>query len=366
MLMAPLSADQQLDEALERTKSVLGNFTDNYFSFRSVLTFIIAMTIAVILGRIVASLLRRLARIASSRADKTPDANKVNSLRRIETLIILSIALIRVMFVIFALYFWWVYSHPGQQPTALLGATAAATIIAGATIAPILRDLAYGGVMMAEHWFGVGDHVKLEPFGDLQGVVERVTLRSTKIRGLNGEVIWVSNQNIQGVRVAPKGVRTLALDVFVNNLEAGLRLIEQTNLRLPTGPLMVARPLHIMEENQVGPKLWHIVAVGETAPGREWLLDDYAIKLMKEMDEEAKTQVLEIDPVSHFADHDAERRFARTIQNARKSPLQKRQLLSPAEELAKQLLSKPLKSGVFGRDNDQKEHRKSKENRGEE
>jgi hypothetical protein len=342
--MISLFADQQLDQAVDRTRNILDGFSNSYFSARSVVSFIIVIVVAIILGRITAAILRRFTRSLSTRADKTQDANQVNRLRRVETLTILSIALIRTLLVVFGLYFWWVYAHPNQQPTAVIGSAALVAIIAGATVAPLLRDFAYGGIMMVEQWYGVGDHVKVEPFGDVQGVVERVTLRSTKIRGLNGEVIWISNQNIQGVRVSPKGVRTMALELFVNNHKDGLLLIEQTNLRLPTGPLMVVRPLQIMEQNQVGPKLWHIVAVGETAPGREWLIQDYAVNLMQELDEEmhGKKKVLENDPIARSADRDADRRFTRTVQNGRKSPLQKKQLFNP-EELAKELVVDPFK-----------------------
>lgn len=332
-----LFAASQLDNTIDQSREVLSNIANTLFNARSLLSFIVAVGAAIILGRIIAAVLRRFTHALSRRADKSQDLKEVNRLRRVETLTILTVALIRMILVILAIYFWWVYAHPGQQPTALIGASALVVIIAGATIGPILRDLAYGGVMMAEHWFGVGDHIKVEPFGDLQGVVERVTLRSTKIRGLNGEIIWINNQNIQGVRVSPKGVRTIAIDIFVNDLTRGLRLLEQANLRLPIGPLLVVRPLQIMSKTQVGDNLWHIVAVGETAPGREWILQDYATNLMKEMDEEKKRKVLQTDPIARFSDSDAERRFARTIQNARKSPLQRRHLPLP-EAIAKQLV----------------------------
>jgi moderate conductance mechanosensitive channel len=340
-----LFAASQVDSTVEQSKEVLGDIADTLFNARSLLSFVVAVGIAIILGRILAAILRRFAHALSKRADKSQDLKEVNRLRRVETLTILTVALIRMILVVLAVYFWWVYAHPDQQPTALIGASALVVIIAGATIGPILRDLAYGGVMMAEHWFGVGDHVKVEPFADLQGVVERVTLRSTKIRGLNGEIIWINNQNIQGVRVSPKGVRTIAIDIFVNDLNRGLRLLEQTNLRLPIGPLLVVRPLQIMSKTQVGHNLWHIVAVGETAPGREWMLQDYATNLMQEMDEEKKKKVLQTDPIARFSDSDAERRFARTIQNARKSPLQRRHLPLP-EAIAKQLAPLGKKSPV--------------------
>ncbi|HUS25980.1 MAG TPA: mechanosensitive ion channel family protein [Nevskiaceae bacterium] len=313
------AATSQLDNALGQSKDVLEQFSNSFLNARSVLSFVLVLGITMVLGRLVAAVLRRFAHTLSQRADKAVDLKKVNQLRRIETLTVLTAALIRMLLVVFGVYFWWVYAHPGQQPTALIGASALVVLILGATVSPILRDLAYGGVMMAEHWYGVGDHVKLEPFGDLQGVVERVTLRSTKIRGLNGEVIWISNQNIQGVRVAPKGVRTLAIDLFVSDIKKGRALIEATNMRLPSGPLTVVRPLQIMDEIQVGESLWHIVAVGETAPGREWLLEDYALRIMQEINE--KHKVMQTDPIARNADTEADRRFTRTVNNAQKAPL---------------------------------------------
>jgi hypothetical protein len=94
-----------------------------------------------------------------------------------------------------------------------------------------------------------------------------------------------------------------------------------------------------MTQSEVGHNLWHITAVGETAPGREWLLEDYALRILQELDEESKTKTLLTDPIARYADSEADRRFARTIQNARKSPLQRRQLPSP-EAIAKQLMPK--------------------------
>jgi hypothetical protein len=346
--MDTLFAASQLDNALGQTKDVVQRFTDTFLSGRSIITFIIAMGIAMVLGRIVAAIMRSFARSLSRRADKADSIQEVNRLRRIETFTVLSVALVRMIFVVLALYFWWVYAHPSQQPTALIGASALVVIVGGATIGPILRDLAYGGVMMAEHWFGVGDYVKVEPFGELEGIVERVTLRSIRIRGINGEVIWLNNQNIQGVRVSPKGVRTIAIDMFVTDLERGLDIIEDTNMRLPQSSLMVVRPLHIMSEDRVGPSMWHIVAIGETAPGREGLLKEYAVRVMKEQDEGNKRKILATEPIAHYADSDAERRFARTIQNARKSSLRKRRLQLP-EAFANQIGRPLVKKSTGGK-----------------
>jgi hypothetical protein len=177
--------------------------------------------------------------------------------------------------------------------------------------------------MMAEQWYGVGDVIRIVPF-EIEGVVERVTLRSTRIRALNGEIIWMSNQNIAGVQVTPKGIRTLALELFVDDPKAGERLIERSNKRLPLGPLLVVTPLTVVSNEQVGEKLWHITAIAETAPGREWLIEKSAVEAIQKLDQAGKQSVIAHGPLFRNADPTAEKSFRRTIANARKRPKPRR------------------------------------------
>jgi hypothetical protein len=306
--------------------SIFEKVANNYFNTRSITILVVSLLVAYTLGRLTAAVLRRVVAAIGKQADKADSLQMVNRLRRYETTIILSIAIIRTGLFLFAIYFWWATTRTDQQPTAIIGASALAAIIIGAVLSPLLRDISSGSIMMAEQWYAVGDYVRLEPFGDMQGVVERVTLRSTRVRGLNGEVIWVNNQNIQAVRITPKGVRTLAVEVFVKDLEKGEALIASTNRRLPTGPLLVISPLEVMTANQVGENLWHITALAETAPGREWLIEKYTIEVMREIDQddEGKLQNLATEPVARYADSETERKFARAIQNASKAPKPKR------------------------------------------
>jgi hypothetical protein len=172
--------------------------------------------------------------------------------------------------------------------------------------------------MMAEHWFGVGDLVTIAP-NDIQGVVERITLRSTRIRGLNGEIIWVSNQNISSVRIAQKGVWTVAIELFVTDKARAEQLVEQVNTLLPTGPSLVVSPLAIMTNAERADGVWHLTALAETAPGRNWLIERTAIELLKNLDDKSKKPILLAEPIARYADNDTEREFARAVNNAKKT-----------------------------------------------
>lgn len=306
---------------LDTLSANLETIANRIFNWNAILAFVVIMVAAFLIGRIFAAMLRRINRTISRQADKSNNLPTVERLRRIETIIVISIALVRVLFFAIGLYIWWVVTHPNQQAGALIGASAFFGIIAGGVLSPVLRDLASGSMMMTEHWFGVGDHIKVEPFSDMQGIVERVTLRSTRIRGLNGEVIWVNNQNIGAVRVTQKGSRSIALELFVADPKAGEKLITETNLRLPQGPLMMVSPLEVKSNEQIADTMWHIRALGQTAPGREWLLETYAIEVIEELNGKLKEPTLKSDPIARNADHDAEARFARSIRNARKSSI---------------------------------------------
>lgn len=307
---------------LDSTNSNLETVVDRIFNFNSIVSFVIIIGISLLLGRIVSLILRRINRSISSRADKSDNLVTVERLRRAETIIVISIALLRALLFVIGLYVWWVVTHPQQQASALIGASAFFAILAGGVLSPVLRDLAAGSMMMTEHWFGVGDHIKVEPYGDMQGIVERVTLRSTRIRGMNGEVIWVNNQSIGAVRVTQKGSRSIAIELFVSDPQLGEQLVGETNLRLPQGPLMMISPLVVASNEQVAENMWHIRTIGQTAPGREWLLEKYALEIMQELDEKNKKKpVLKSDPIARSADTIAEERFTRSFRNARKNAI---------------------------------------------
>ena len=191
-----------------------------------------------------------------------------------------------------------------------------AVVFAGQTLGSLLRDIAAGATMIIEKWFNIGDYVKVEPFPDVAGVVERLTLRSTKIRNINGEVIWIHNQQIMAVHVTPRGVRIMAVDIFVRDREKGEKEITRIINTVPTGPTLLARPLEIKTAERWGDGLWRITVVGETPPGREWLIENYFVNALKEIDDEDKKRherLIVHEPIARYADPAADRKFKRAV-----------------------------------------------------
>lgn len=309
------------DEFFIRAGDELTSFFTQANPYRSLLILIASLAISYWLSKFIARFIIVIAQKVAVRSDNESDTAKALRLRQVETYLGVIVAAIRVVVVAVVAYVCWRILSPyessqfGGSGAAAIGASAVFIVIAGQTLGPILRDVTSGATMIIEQWFTVGDYIKVEPFWNVTGVVERLTLRSTKIRSLSGEVIWIHNQKIDAVHVTPNGVRTIAVDVLVNNKEEGEELIKRTISKLPTGHMTVAGKLKVVDTLKYTDELWMVTVQGKTVPGREWLIENYFVtQLQKENGRmQKKNRVLEGDPIVRYADPDTERKFRRAV-----------------------------------------------------
>lgn len=289
-------------------------------AFRSVIILLLSILLSYWLSHFVARIIVRIARLISFHADQATSEAKANQLRRLETHLSVAIAVIRVGIVgIVAFYVWQMISPTANLSTAAIGASAFFIVLASGTIGMILRDVTAGATMIIERWFNIGDFVRVEPFMDVSGVVERITLRSTKLRSLNGEVIWLHNQYIHGAKVTPNGLRTIAVDVFTNNEKIGKNLIEKAITTIPIGPMTAVDKVKIIRTEQWGEGLWLYTILGQTPPGREWIMENYFVSSLTDLDAKRRgAKVLVRKPLVRYADPAAERSFKRAVRAKRR------------------------------------------------
>jgi len=139
----------------------------------------------------------------------------ISDLKRRETLVsVIRTGITYVTFAVAAVIIIGQLTGGVDRLTAIAGASFL-LILGGFATQRLLVDIIAGLTMFAERWFSVGDTVTLLVGAELQGVVEDVTLRRTRLRALSGEVIQVHNSQIQAVSVLPRGVKELAIEVFV-------------------------------------------------------------------------------------------------------------------------------------------------------
>lgn len=284
---------------------------------RSLLILIVAIFVAYFLSKYLARGIITIAQIVSTHSDNVSSEETHIKLRQVETYLSVAVAGVRASVVAVVAYVAWRLLSPASvSGAAAIGASAFFIVFAGQTLGTLLKDVTVGATMIIEQWFNVGDFIKIEPFMDVSGVVERFTLRSTKMRALNGEVLWIHNQQIQAVHVVPRGIRTLAVDVFVRDKDLGEKTLKKLINAVPTGPTLLAQPLQITTSEHWNDDLWRITVIGQTAPGREWLIEKFFVNAIKEVDEavpDSKQRVFVYEPIARYADSVADSRFKRAI-----------------------------------------------------
>ena len=171
-----------------------------------------------------------------------------------------------------------------------------------------LTDVIAGFTMFVERWYSVGDTIVVVSAYELQGVVEDMSLRRTRIRALNGEVINVHNSQISAVRVLPSGVKEVAVELFVKDRDAGEELVESVACVVPEGPTTFVKRPWVEHVEELSERLVRIRLRATIAPGREWLADQFLPDLLKEQADEG---LIVHGPVTLHVDERANRSFAR-------------------------------------------------------
>jgi moderate conductance mechanosensitive channel len=190
--------------------------------------------------------------------------------------------------------------------TALAGASFV-LILAGFAIQRVLIDILAGFSMFVERWYSVGDTIAI-PALELQGVVEDLSLRRTKLRSLDGETINIHNSQIPAVRVLPGGVKELDVELVASSREAAERLVSAVAAVLPEGPTTFVHRPQIHQIDELAPGLVRMRMRTAVAPGREWLVDGFYTDLLKER---ADRHLIVHGPVVLSVDERATRSFAR-------------------------------------------------------
>jgi moderate conductance mechanosensitive channel len=104
----------------------------------------------------------------------------------------------------------------GFDLTGLLATVGIASIAIGFGAQSLVKDVISGFFILFEDQFGVGDVVQI---GEHSGVVERMTLRSTVLRNIEGEVHVIPNGIIQVVTVMTKDWARAVIDLTVGHKE---------------------------------------------------------------------------------------------------------------------------------------------------
>lgn len=270
------------------------------------------VAIAFILAWIVSRASKRLAESLVGRYEKKhvdpggASTGVIVGLKRRETLVTLVQTSVRYVAYVLATLFA-IAQVAGVHGQGAIAGASLLVLLLGFALQRFLIDILSGVFMQFEGWFSIGDSVVVEP-GSLTGIVEETSLRSTKLRSVGGDVIFVNNSQVQSVRVLPRGVREVSIELVVSDESAGRRLVESAARVMPIGPTQFVRVPWIESCERLDDDLVLLRARAAVAPGREWLAQGFLSDVLRER---APEGLIVHGPVVMDVDELARRRFAR-------------------------------------------------------
>jgi small conductance mechanosensitive channel len=167
----------------------------------------------------------------------------------------------------------------GLPVTSLVAPATVLGVALGFGAQRVVQDLLAGFFFLSEHTFGFGDTVRVSPPGSVDfvtGTVEELTLRTTKLRGVGGELVIVPNGQIGHVTNLSRDWARVVVDVPVAadaELDVALELLrrvadEFSQASRWRGGLLEGPDVWGVESISVGYVLVRLTA--RTAPSRQW------------------------------------------------------------------------------------------------
>jgi moderate conductance mechanosensitive channel len=139
---------------------------------------------------------------------------------------------------IFIIAFIAAIKQVGLPLTSLVAPATVAGVAIGFGAQQMVADLLAGFWLFAEHQFGIGDLVALNVPGastGISGTVEELTLRVTKLRTQQGELIMVPNSAMRQVTNLSRDWSRVVIDLPIpveENLDRVIQIVDEVNHRM--------------------------------------------------------------------------------------------------------------------------------------
>jgi small-conductance mechanosensitive channel len=236
------------------------------------------LTIAIVIGvawlatrLLTRGITRTLQRVEAATSDGTA-AGTARVTQRAETIGLVLRSIVRVVVWVVALM--TVLGELGIDLGPMIAGAGIAGVALGFGAQTIVKDFLSGMFMLVEDQFGVGDFIDV---GEASGKVEAVTLRTTRLRSVDGTLWHVPNGTIQRVGNKSQEWSRALIDVevaYATNLEQAQEIIKRVADDMwrddPLGQVSILEEPEVWGVESLGASGIVIRLVVKTLPSDQW------------------------------------------------------------------------------------------------
>ena len=238
-----------------------------HFHWTTVLSMVLILLVTFVALRLLRLLVRSVARMVLERDEETPRelAQKAKTISQVvET---------TGRIVIFAVAGLSIISLVWQDFTPLLASAGVATVVVGLGAQNLIKDWLSGFFILLEGQYSVDDVITV---GTLSGVVEKLELRRTVLRSLDGSVIVIPNGDVRAVTNLTKEWSRVVMDVGISydeDVDRALEALRRVGEEVAADPelsALILEPPEVLGVEALGQYQVTLRMLVKTLPAKQW------------------------------------------------------------------------------------------------
>ncbi len=146
-------------------------------------------------------------------------------------------------------------------------------VVVGLGAQNAIKDFVAGLFILIENQYRIGDIITL---GDVSGVVEKITLRITKLRDLDGNMHIIPNGTVNVITNRTCEWSAVNMDIGISydsDIEVVKKVINNTSKKMASDPAwkdQIIEPLEFLRIEGFGDSAVIVKALGKVKPGKQW------------------------------------------------------------------------------------------------
>lgn len=146
----------------------------------------------------------------------------------------------------------------------------------------LVKDIITGFFILLEDQYAVGDYVKI---GGLEGIVEELGVRVTKLRDFTGELHIIPNSNVQIVTNRTRGAMRALVKISIayeEDIERAIKVLEKVSEDLAKSNENIVEGPTVLGVTEFGGSDVVLTVVAKTKPMEQWAVERALRKSIKE------------------------------------------------------------------------------------
>lgn len=160
----------------------------------------------------------------------------------------------------------------------------------------IVRDFVSGAFVLLERHYALGDFVEV---AGAAGFVERITIRTTTIRQVSGEVRCIPNGSISTIRRFPKGYMDAQVDIFLkasSDMDNARQVVDKVSAQLASEIGVLLETPSLLTTGRPGSGMPYLRYQVRTLPLQEWVANNEFVPHVKQALTEAGITLASLPP----------------------------------------------------------------------